>query len=96
MLFIFPELVSHIMQMFLEKKNKPSIILLLLFLLKSYDCFCGQAEVSISVTLGYHSKEPHIAKLYRKISLVFNYYCWQKTIFHNSSARIQVETHLSV
>ena len=52
------------MKMFLEK-NKSSIN----FYLK-VDCFWGQAEVSISVTLGYHSYQPHIAKLYRKTPLV--------------------------
>ena len=36
-----------------------------------------------SVTLGYHSCQPHIAKLYQKTPLVFNY-CRQKTIFYNS------------
>ena len=36
------------------------------FLLKGNDCFQGQAEVSISVVLGYHSFQPHIAMTYRK------------------------------
>ena len=48
------------------------------FVLKNYDCIWGQAEVSISVTLGYHSCQPHNPKLYRKHPLVFNYYCRQK------------------
>ena len=41
--FIFTELVSHIMKMFFET-NEPSIS----FLLKSYDCYWGPAEVSVS------------------------------------------------
>ena len=65
------------------------------FLLKSFDCFSGQAEVSISVTLGYHSCQPHIAKLYWKTLLVFNYYSRQKTIFYHFSALIQVEAQIS-
>ena len=66
------------------------------FLLKSYDWFCGQAEVSISVALGYHSCQTYIAKQYRKTPLVFYYYCRQKTIFYYSSALIQVvEAHIS-
>ena len=58
------------------------------FLLRRYDCFLGQAEVSISVALGYHSCQPHIAKLYRKTPLVFNYYFQQKAL-------IQVEAQIS-
>ena len=65
------------------------------FLLKSYDCFGGQAEISISVTLGYRNCQPHIAKLYIKTLLVFNYYRRQKTIFYNSSALNQVEAQIS-
>ena len=65
------------------------------YLLKSYDSFLGQAEVSISVTLGYRSCQPHIAKLYRKTPLVFNCYCRQNTKFYNSSALIQVEAQIS-
>ena len=55
------------------------------FLLKSYDCFWRQAEISISVKLGYHSCQPHVANLYRETTLVFNYFCRQKTVFYNSS-----------
>ena len=50
--------------------------------------------VSITVTLGYHSCYTHIAKLYRKTPLVFNYYCRQKTIFYNSSTLIQMEVQI--
>ena len=71
-------------KMFWEK-NKSSII----FIEKLW-LFWGQAEVSISVTLGYHT-----ASLYRKTPLVFKYYCRQKTIFYHSSALIQVEAPIS-
>ena len=65
------------------------------FLLTNYDCVGGQAEVSISVALGYHSCQPHIAKLCRKSPLLFNYYFRQKTIFYDSSALMQVEAQIS-
>ena len=61
------------------------------FLLNSYDCFWGQAKVSISVTLGYHCCQPHIAKPYQKTPLGFNYYCRQKTIFYHSIADFRVQ-----
>ena len=44
-----------------------------------------QAEVRISVALGYRSCQPHIAKLYRKTPLGFNYY----SLHYHSSALIQ-------
>ena len=44
------------------------------------------------MALGYHTCQPHIAKLYRKTPLVFNYYGQQK---YYSSALIQVEAQIS-
>ena len=87
MLFIFTELVFHIMKTFLEK-NKSSINFIEnLRLLLRAQCF--------SVSLGYYSCQPHIAKLSWKTSLVFSYYCQQKTIFYNYGAQIQVEAQIS-
>ena len=56
------------------------------FLLKSNDCFGGQAEVRISVTI---IASPILQSCTLKL-LVFNYYCRQKTIFYDSNALNQV------